>query len=244
MRTLIVIAALACSAVGAHAAEDRYGPPPAPRVLAVVGVAGQAQAAQSLAPTPYAGRMLGWTGKTAPRVVEPAPQPQYQPQPAPRYQPVARAPFQPQTPQPVPQQQTAALPQNLYDRPMAPPAPQYQPQVTVPRAAAPFQPQAAPAPLPAPQYAPQPSAQRVAAGDNGGARSYSVIREFGGQPDPIALPPPTSYWATREQAQPVLTDPTYGAGLSKKSGEAEASGGVGEDPAAAPRPERKREIKR
>lgn len=233
MRTLIALAVLAGSAVGAHAAEDRYGPPPATRALAAVGVAGQAQAARSLAPTPYAGRLLGWTGKVAPRVIEAAPQPQ--PQPAPQYQPqpvAARAPvpFQPQAPQAAARQQ-AALPQSLYDRPVAAPAPapQYRPQPQPQRSAT----------LP-----PPPSAPRVAAGDNGGARSYSVIREFGGQPDRIALPPPTSYWATREQAQPVLTDPTYGAGLSKKSGEAEPAGGVGEDPAAAPRPERKREVKK
>jgi len=221
MRTVIAITALALSAAGAHAAEDRYGPPPTRALVAAAGVAGSAQAAQSLAPTPYAGRMLGWSGKIAPRA--PAVE-----QPAAAAVAARPIPFQPQAPgiQPQPQQRAAALPQSLYDRPMAPAgAPQ---TVPLPRAAA------------AASLPPPPSAQRAQAPYGSAARAYSVIREFGGQPDPVTLPPPTSYWATRDQGQPVLSDPTYGEGLSKKDAESTPREGVGEvdiaPPPAKPKP--------
>jgi len=97
MRLVLALAALACSAATASAAEDRYGPS-TPR-----GTGASA----------YAGPLLGWTGKTAP--VAPASlaaATRPQPLPGGLYRPLA----QPQAAAaPV-----AALPTSLYDRPAPP----------------------------------------------------------------------------------------------------------------------------
>lgn len=203
MRTLIAITALALSAAGAahaYAAEDRYGPPPAPSVVAAAGVAGSAQAARSLAPTPYTGPMLSWTGKTAPRATAPAPV-------APTTAAARPAPFQPQAPRAAPPQQQAALPQSLYDRPMVPmaagaPAPAGYSAQSRPAAAP-----AAPPPPPRPQ-----APQRLTAPAGEAPRAYSVMREFG-TPDPTQLPPPVNYWATRPSTAPTDSAPATIDGL-------------------------------
>ncbi len=217
MRLALVIALLAsASATVAHAAEDRYGPPRAQPVA--VPAAYAAPAAAGVA-APYGGPMLSWGGKTA---LAPAAAPMVQAAPA--YQPVQPQPaaYTPSgwrdvtpgaaapraavpAPAPAPRPVAAApLPTSLYDRP-APAAPQPRP---APRAQAPLPVQPQPQPLAREQAAaaalpPSPAAPRaLAAAQPGGtsARAYSVVREFGGTPDPIDIPPPTSYWATRPGA--------------------------------------------
>ena len=165
MRTVALIAALACAAT-AHAEtsrESRYGPAPERAPTAMNG------RAPGYTGAVYSGRALGWSGKreiAAPeaqaqaqqpwwaRSAPQAPMPQ-QPQPA-AYRPQAAAPaFAPQGP-------AAALPQSIYDAP-APAAPAAY--------AAPVQPQFQPGQV--------------------GARTYSVGREFGMTPDPIPAAGPS-----------------------------------------------------
>lgn len=164
----------------------------------------------------------------------PAPQATYRPaaQAASQYQSAPQVyarPYAQPTPAPV-QAKPAVAPQ---------PQPQYRPQpqyAAQPQLAGGPRPAPAPAPAPAPtpvpttpvqaaplpvvaaaQPAPQPAAaqpRRVAAASADGpttARAYSVVREYGGQPDPITLPPPQNYWATRPGVTPdqgVVLDST------------------------------------
>ena len=196
MRSAALIAALACATV-AHAdgvRESRYGPE---RERAPTPLNGsQAYGAQ-----PYAGRTLGWTGKrndvapaapqgSAPSQAAAQPRPwwslpitgQAQVQPQIQQQQAARAPI----PQPQPRVQSAsarALPQNIYDAP----APvqtsvQAQPQAY----AQTYAPAYAQAPV-----APPAAAPRALLPGQTTARTYSVGREFGLQPDPIPAAGPS-----------------------------------------------------
>jgi hypothetical protein len=64
----------------------------------------------------------------------------------------------------------------------------------------------------APSLPPPPSAQAVAANSAYGynpARSYSVVREFGGTPDRIPAPPPQSAFAGRGE---IALDPALMGG--------------------------------
>lgn len=181
MRSVALIAALACATM-AHAdgvRESRYGPE---RERAPTPLNGsQAYGAQ-----PYAGRTLGWSGKRA-DVAPPAPTrasaPQAQTRPwwsnpiatptQPAFQPQAvRAPIpQAQVPQaPIPQASARALPQTIYDAP-------------IPLAGGPPQQQQA--------YAPQAAAPRALLPGQTTARTYSVGRQFGLQPDPIPAAGPS-----------------------------------------------------
>jgi hypothetical protein len=120
-----------------------------------------------------------------------------------------------------------APPTSLYDRPAAAPV----------AAATPARPQAAVAPAPA---APKPVR---APADAGRSKAYSVLREFGGVPDPIDIPPPTSYWATRADAPPVdavevSLAPDGGVGAE------EVDGAAGEDEASEAARRRERDWNR
>jgi hypothetical protein len=132
MRIVLAISALAASAVGAHAAEDRYGPP---------GVA-----APSAATRPYAGPMLTWGGKT------PAPAPQAAGPAAPArpeilagglYRPGALPAVPAARPSPAAWTAPPQAPQSLYDR-------------AAPQAAGALPPPPGPAPAPAGLYAASP----------------------------------------------------------------------------------------
>ena len=181
MRLVVLIAVLAATASAAEAA-DRYGAsntPPQPQSQVPGAPARQGSA-------PPAPHMLSWSGKTQPS--EPAPPPVRQadarPQPmalppprgawtrpgpgTPPGSPGPAAAYQPQryagpTNTPAPQ---AAPPTGLYGSGQTPTESQYQPRAQVP--------------------APQQPAQNTAY--NGGARFYSVHREYGVSPDPIPAP--------------------------------------------------------
>ncbi|MBI5941195.1 MAG: hypothetical protein HY859_12275, partial [Caulobacterales bacterium] len=116
MRLVLAIALLAASVVSANAAEDRYGPrqAAAPVASALTSPAGQ----------PYAGSMLGWSGKSA------APAPQTA-QPAAPVRPALmagglyRSAPPPQAPAPTaapaPTSYASAAPTSLYSRPTSQP---------------------------------------------------------------------------------------------------------------------------
>jgi hypothetical protein len=81
-----------------------------------------------------------------------------------------------------------------------------------------------------------------APGDAGRSKAYSVLREFGGVPDPIDIPPPTSYWATRPETAPVDAAPADMApGGGVGSDEVAEANGQGELSEAARRRERERD---
>ena len=210
MRLVLALSIVAVSAASAHAAEDRYGPPRAASSSAGPQVASALPASSA----PYSGQMLSWSGKApgqapmAPAASGPAlPQPiapwaGQAPTPQRVSYPSIAAPVQ-RAPQPAfipqaPQRQAAApqpLPTSLYDRPAAP----------APVAAAPVPQPQSPYPPSGGQAAPPPPPSvtaRVRSPDEASPRAYSVLREFGGTPDPINIPPPTSYWATRPETAP------------------------------------------
>jgi hypothetical protein len=248
MRLALALSIVAVSAAGAHAAEDRYGPP---RAASVAPTGQLVASALPAGANPYNGQLLSWGGKAptqAPAVAAAPPAP-VMPQPiaawagpAPTPQrvsypsiaaPVAQTPvaYTPQSP--APQGVAAApLPTSLYDRPTAP-----APQAYAPPAAKAPAPQAAPPPMQQaaaePQRPPMPAAPqptqpyqapraqaaatlppppsnpvRTSTPDEARPRAYSVLREFGGTPDPIDIPPPTSYWATRPETAPPPEDAT------------------------------------
>lgn len=222
MRLVLALSIIAVSAVSAHAAEDRYGPP---RGSGSVPAGPQVASALPASSAPWSGQMLSWGGKTpaqAPAAVAtaapampqpiapwagPAPTPQRAAYPsiaAPVAAPIPAAYTPPPARPAAPAPQAAAaqpLPASLYDRPAAPapvaaaPAPQPQPQPQQP-----YQPPRTQAStLPPPPSTPT----RVRSPDEASPRAYSVLREFGGTPDPINIPPPTSYWATRPETAPA-----------------------------------------
>lgn len=171
MRLVLAIALLAASVVSANAAEDRYGPR-----QAAAPVAGTLS---SPAGQPYAGAMLGWSGKSAaptpqaarpPAPVRPTLMPGglYRSAPPPQA-PVAAAP-------PAPAGYASAAPTSLYSRPTA--------QTPVDR-------------LP-----PPPSATTAQGGlyASSGPRFYSVHRPYGETPDPIPAVPAGERMAYRPEA--------------------------------------------
>ncbi len=158
MRSVVLIAALACAASaasGVEAREDRYGPSPDRRTAALSAADG------------YVGPVLSWAGKRD------APQPVSAPAPQP--------------PQPL-------------NRPGLPSAPVPQP-VAQPALAAPN----------APLAVAQPSTQVAAAPAMGPnmARTYSVGRLYGQQPDPLAPLQPNGmvFIAPSDERAPAKTEP-------------------------------------
>ncbi len=196
------------------------GPAPTPAVASAPALPQPIAPWAGQAPTP---QRVSYPSIAAP--VQPAPQPAFVPQ-APARQAAA--------PQP--------LPTSLYDRPAAPPAQAYAPppvqqpvQQPSPQPARQAVVQPTLQPLPAPQQPTQPyqaprgqaaslppppsTPTRMTAGpEDARPRAYSVLREFGGTPDPINIPPPTSYWATRPETAPPPED---------ASADFDVAGGVG-----------------
>jgi hypothetical protein len=121
---------------------------------------------------------------------------------------------------------------------LAPPTSLNDRQASAPvTAATPARPQAAAAPAPS---APKPVRAPAAPGRS---KAYSVLREFGGVPDPIDIPPPTSYWATRADTAPVdavevSLAPDGGVGSE------EVDGATGEDEASEAARRRERDWNR
>ncbi|HQR91563.1 MAG: hypothetical protein B7Y78_12855 [Caulobacter sp. 35-67-4] len=175
MRILVLIAALVCVAPAAHAEEareNRYGPRPSRPTTSLN------------ANTGYAGPILGWAGKQDAIVSRaPAPQAVNEPWRQPYVAPQARQPMaaaQAQAPMSEPWRNLGARPQAGTPAPQALP-PMSEPWRNLgarPQASAPAQ--AAPATMAA--YSPPPQAVTPSM-----ARTYSVGRQYGLQPD--ALPP-------------------------------------------------------
>lgn len=260
MRLVLVISVLAASATVAQAAEDRYGPPPVAATAVMTAASYGARTAPTgpgVAAAPYAGRMLGWSGKASPAAPPPVFVPQTAPQPAPR--PVAAAVVTPAPAPPAPRggvqpslypstyraMPTGAavgavrpaaqppLPTSLYDRPaptaQTPPVPQAAravptptpaPVVTPPRAQA----AATLPPAPSAVRAPAPTPTTGAKAGWSPPKYYSVHRQFGEAPDPITIPPPTSYWVDRVAAQAPA------AGETASAPDDYPVGGVGNEP--------------
>lgn len=166
--SLALLATIACAqTAAAQTVEDRYGPPRT--VARAEADTGSAQRVATL--SPYAGRMLNWSGKLAPQT-PPTPEAGFEPQPVPQAapQPVAPTPVA-ATPAPRPvvapparpvavQAHAAPLPDSLYAAP----------------------PPAAPAPQRMAAAATRP-ATPASTGSN--SRLYSVHREYGLSPDAI-----------------------------------------------------------
>ena len=195
MRLVLAITLLAASAVSAHAAEDRYGP----AHTATPGVA---------APTPYAGTLLGWSGKSppaAPAAAQPsapvrpplmagglyrsAPQTPMPPTPTPAgYRPApAPAGYAP-----------APAPTSLSSRPVA---------------------QAPVDSLPPP---PSPTAVQGGIYASSGARFYSVHRPYGVAPDPIPAVPAGERMAYRPEASLAGAVALSGVGDGVRNPDAES----------------------
>jgi hypothetical protein len=181
-------------------AGDRYGPPPVRRPAPAPGLTPGT-------PTPisYSGPTLGWAGKVS--AVPPAastPQAPAAPQRLANGLYGSRAAAAPASVAPV--APTAPLPESLY----APASPATPPPPT--------------AVLP-----PPPGPTRMAASPYAGSapRAYSVIREYGGTPDPIAAPTGAGSAAFRPETSLVtpLDDPK-----PKKARTADAPNSEGGDP--------------
>jgi len=180
MRIIVLIAALVCVAPAAHAEdarESRYGPRPSRPTTSLTAAAG------------YAGPILGWAGKQDGAAAQraQAPQPVSEPWRQPYVAPQARQPMaaaQAQAPMSEPWRNLGARPQAGAPAPQALP-PMSEPWRNLgarPQASAPVQaalPQAAPVMA---AYSPSPQAMSPSM-----ARTYSVGRQYGLQPD--ALPP-------------------------------------------------------
>ena len=200
MRIIVLIAAVACVASAAHAEEareDRYGPRPSRPTTSLNATTG------------YGGPILGWAGKqeaAAPRAQ--APQAMSEPWRQPYVAPQGRQPVAParaQAPMSEPWRNLGARPQAATPPPLAQAQPpmsepwrnlgarspasapiqaarqEIEPPTQVVRQAIPAaQTQAAPATMAA--YSPPPQAMAPSM-----ARTYSVGRQYGLQPD--ALPP-------------------------------------------------------
>ena len=189
MRLALAIAILATSAVSAHAVEDRYGPSP---------TATPTTAATSAAP--YAGALLGWSGKTAPA----APQTVQTSAPArPALMPGGLYRAAPPPPAPASYAPAPAAPQSLYSRPA---------------------PQAVRDALP-----PPPSATAVQGGlyASSGPRFYSVHRPYGEVPDPIPASPPGDRMVYRPEASLAGAVALSGVGDGVREGDADDGGMAG-----------------
>lgn len=198
MRLALAIAILAASAVGAHAAEDRYGPSPA-----------AAPATVATAVAPYAGAYLGWTGKMAPAAPQPA-QASAPVRPAQMPGGLYRAPQAPMAPSPAsyapaPAGYAAppAAPQSLYSQPA---------------------PQAVRDTLPPP---PSATATQGAYYASSGPRFYSVHRPYGEAPDPIPAPPPGDRMAYRPEASLAGAVALSGVGDGVRKDDADDGGMAG-----------------
>lgn len=208
----LTTAALALASVAQ--AGDRYGPPPARRPLATA-----APAQPGAAPTPisYNGPLLNWAGKRpAQAPVQPAAPGAPQRIPGGLYRGQPGVPTPPVAPAPPPAPYApAALPDSLYAPVRAAPSAPVAPAPPV----APVAPAAPVATLP-----PPPSPQRLAASSpyaSSTPRAYSVIREYGGTPDPIPAPayagspafrPETSLTTPLDDPKPKPKDRTAQAG--------------------------------
>ncbi|MCF8503987.1 MAG: hypothetical protein K9G59_03665 [Caulobacter sp.] len=177
MRLVLAIAILASSAVSAHAGGDRYGP-------ARTAVAPDAARSTAL---PYAGRMLGWAGKTA------APTPAAEtrrPEPV-RPELMRGGLYRTAPPSPAPV--AMAAPARPVAAAPAPYAPQTAPQSLY----------SAPAPRAGAASLPPPPSATVTQGGlyaSTGPRFYSVHRAYGETPDPIPATPPSASAAYRPEA--------------------------------------------
>jgi hypothetical protein len=172
MRLVVLLAALTATATAA-AAADRYGAGGAAAQAAQAPAAPRATSAP--APTPH---LLSWSGKTQPTAPAAAPQQVADARPAPMVLPPPQAAWRRPSPAAPPVStapaytaqtaapQTAAPPTSLYAAPTAPMQSQYQPRAQMAAA------------VPAPASSPY----------KGGPRFYSLHREYGVAPDPIALP--------------------------------------------------------
>lgn len=214
MRLVLAIAMLAASVVDANAAEDRYGPRQAAEPVA---------ATTSATARPYAGSMLGWSGKSAapaPQAAQPSapvrpalmPGGLYRSAPPPPQAPVVAAP-------PAPAGYASAAPTSLYSRPAT--------QTPVDR-------------LP-----PPPSATTAQGGlyASSGPRFYSVHRPYGETPDPIPATPQGERLAYRPEASLAGEVALSGVGDGVRDPDASDDGmaGVG---AADAQEEAEREAKR
>lgn len=180
-----------------------YAPPPAARPVAPPPTPVAAQplptSLYDRAPAPAPSQAPAQAAAPTPYQPPVYARPAYQP-PAPQAPPQAQA--QAPVPAPAPQQ-FAALP------PVQQPTQPYQP------------PRSQTASLPPAPSAPQP----IAGPEEARPRAYSVVREFGGVPDPINIPPPTSYWATRPETAPPPEE--------ADTGDFATAGGVGAEEVAA-----------
>src|SRR3990167_7646987 len=209
MRLVLAIALLAASVVNANAAEDRYGP----RQAAVVLTSPAAQ--------PYAGSLLGWSGKSA----GPAPQAA---QPAAPVRPALmsgglyRSAPPPQVPAvaPAPTGYAPAAPTSLYSRPASP--------------------------APADRLQPPPSPTTVQGGlyANSGPRFYSVHRPYGETPDPIPAVPAGERMAYRPEASLAGEVALSGVGDGVRDPGAPSDEGMAGVGAADAQEEAEREAKR
>lgn len=203
---------------------------PYPSIAAQAPVADAYAPAPQIEPRPALPTSLYGRPAAAPMAAAPS-------SPSPRYDPPARpqaaaeagqraAPYRSMSAQtpitaaygPAPQvAPKPALPSSLYDSPAAAPVAAVTPAPSAPK------------PVRAP-------------GDAGRSKAYSVLREFGGVPDPIDIPPPTSYWATRPETAPVdAVDADLAPGGGVGSDEVADAAGQGEVSDAARRRERDRD---
>jgi hypothetical protein len=176
-------------------APTRFLAASAASVIAVVGLAGVCAAqdgSDGLTQAAYHGPFLTWAGKSAPPAAAPAPPAEYvsplraapMPPPAPEALPVA-APSRPVA-NPAPPPSVMPTPVALRSTHLAPPAPMaYAPAPTPARVAA----KGAAKDPPAQQLAQAAAAPRAAPPlPPTGVRFYSLHREYGMTPDPIAAP--------------------------------------------------------
>lgn len=215
MRLVLAIALLAASVVNASAAEDRYGP----RQAAVVPTTPEAQ--------PYAGAMLGWSGKNAapaPQAAQPAAPVRpalmsgglYRSAPPPQAPTATVAP----APAPAPAGYAPAAPTSLYSRPTAQ--------------------------TPADRLPPPPSPTTVQGGlyANSGPRFYSVHRPYGETPDPIPAVPSGERMAYRPEASLAGEVALSGVGDGVRDPRAPSDEGMAGVGAADAQEEAEREAKR
>lgn len=202
MRLVLAIALLAASVVNANAAEDRYGP----RQAAVVLTSPVAQ--------PYAGPMLGWSGKSA------APAPQAAQPAAPVRPALMSGGLYRSAPPPQIPAVASAAPTSLYSRPTSR-TPMDQ--------------------LPPP---PSPPAVQGGLYASSGPRFYSVHRPYGETPDPIPAVPAGERMAYRPEASLAGEVALSGVGDEVRDPGAPSDDGMAGVGAADAQEEAEREAKR
>ena len=199
MRIALAIAVLAASASSAHAAEDRYGskrtaPPDSAAVAATL--------------QPYAGAMLGWSGKSAaptPQAALPSTlaRPALMPGGLYRSAPPPQAPVAAAAPASAGYASAAPAPTSLYSRPST--------QTPVDR-------------LPPP---PSPTTVQGGLYASSGPRFYSVHRPFGETPDPIPAVPAGERLAYRPEASLAGEVALTGVGVGVRDPDASDDGMAG-----------------